>query len=190
MFFSKLVAAAGLISSVVAMPHHTKRADKGKLVIYWGAEDDSTTLDDVCNDDAYSIVNLAFLDTFAGPGGYPQISIAGLWDSTQAQQDAGATGLKDGSPIVDAIKSCQSQGKLVILSLGGWGAKVTLDSDDQAVDVANKIWNLFGGGTEDADLRPFGDIKLDGFDFGKSSPIPSLSDNIVLTKVFSRQRVW
>ena len=167
MLYSTLLAAGGLVSVVTALPTLNPRAPDGRLVIYWGAEDDSTTLDDVCNDDAYSIVNLAFLDKFVADGGYPQISIAGLWDSTQAQQDAGATGLKDGSPIVEAIKSCQSKGKLVILSLGGWEAAVQLEDDDQAVEVADKIWNLFGGGTETADLRPFGEVKLDGFDFGK-----------------------
>jgi chitinase len=111
-------------------------------------------------------VNLAFLDTFFGAGGWPQISISGLDNPSQAQQSAGATGLKDGSGLVDAIQQCQSAGKLVILSLGGAGAAVTLQSDSDGEKIADTIWNLFGGGTENSELRPFGDIKLDGFDLG------------------------
>lgn len=63
------------------------------------------------------------------------------------------------------IKTCQSLGKQVLLSLGGAAATTAFSSDSQASDFATKIWNLFGGGLgENAELRPFGSAVLDGFD--------------------------
>lgn len=171
MHFLNALATVGITASlapgILAKP--LPRQAQGRLVIYWGAEDDQLSLDDVCADDSYGIVNLAFLDQFFADGGWPSLSISNLYESTQAQTDAGATSLKDGSPIVDAINACQANGKLVILSLGGYNADVTLDSDEQGEQIADTIWNLFGGGTENAELRPFGDIKLDGFDLGTHS---------------------
>lgn len=165
---------AGLLASVTsALP--SPRAAGGKLTIYWGAEDDNTSLESVCNDSTYDIVNLAFLNYFHSGGGFPSIEMAGLWDTTQAQKNAGATGLKDGSPIVDAIKTCQSNGKLVILSMGGANdyADVTLKSDQDGEDIADKVWNLFLGGTDHSELRPFGDVKLDGVDLDNESGNPT-----------------
>lgn len=173
MFFRNAVAITSLLASLsYAMP--TKRAlaaGNARLVVYWGAEDDSTTLSDVCSDDSYGIVNLAFLNKFFAAGGLPEISISGLDNPSEAQQAAGATGLKDGSGLVDAIQQCQAAGKLVILSLGGADADVTLQSDSDGEKIADTIWNLFGGGTENSELRPFGDIKLDGFDLGMQSQL-------------------
>lgn len=173
MFFSNALVATSLLATLInGLPAITKpipRASDGKrLTVYWGAEDDGLSLDEVCADDSYSIVNLAFLAYFHSDGGQPSISIQGLDDSTDAQRNAGATGLKDGSPIVPAIKACQAAGKLVILSMGGATdyADVTLSGDSDGEDIADKVWNLFLGGQ--SDLRPFGDVKLDGVDLGVS----------------------
>jgi chitinase len=167
---STLLYASLLGAAVQAVPHHIKRAaaDGMKLTVYWGAEDDTTTLADVCNDSSYEIVNLAFLNYFVSGGGYPSMSIGSLPGPSAAQSAAGATGLQDGSSLVSAIKACQSSGKLVILSLGGAQgyADVTLTSDSQGQQIANTLWNLFLGGTEDSTLRPFGSLKLDGVDIG------------------------
>lgn len=55
--------------------------------------------------------------------------------------------------------------KKVLLSLGGAIATTAFSSDDQATQFATTLWDLFGAGTGlDADLRPFGDVQIDGFD--------------------------
>ncbi|KAL1870817.1 hypothetical protein VTK73DRAFT_2409 [Phialemonium thermophilum] len=172
-FLHALAASASLMATLSSALPAKRQTSDGKLVVYWGAEDDSTTLDDVCSDPSYDIVNLAFLDTFFAAGGYPQMSISGLWSSTQAQKNAGATGLKDGSSIVPAIQKCQAAGKPVLLSLGGYNADVTLANDDQGRQIANTLWNLFLGGTQNRSLRPFGDLKLDGFDLDNESHNPT-----------------
>ncbi|KAK5994770.1 Endochitinase 3 [Cladobotryum mycophilum] len=179
MFFRNTLAVSGLLASFAnAMPTYSETRDTsaspaGKLVIYWGAEDDSTSLSDVCNDSSYSIVNLSFLDKFFAAGGWPQLSMSYLDGPSQAQRKAGANDLKDGSPLVSAIKQCQSSGKKVILSLGGGDANVELQNDGAGEKVADNLWNLFGGGTDHKELRPFGDIKLDGFDLDNESGNPT-----------------
>lgn len=172
MFIRNALAVAGLLASVAQAapsPVLDARAAGGKLTIYWGAEDDQLSLTDVCNDDSYNIVNLAFLSYFFSDGGYPALAMSGLTGPSAAQKKAGANQLKDGSKLVSAIKTCQSKGKLVILSMGGANdyANVQLQSDAQGQQIADTIWNLFLGGTDKKELRPFGDVKLDGVDLGK-----------------------
>ena len=186
------IGAIGILASVAhALPATFDAVGNGRLTIYWGAEDDSTTLDDVCGDSSYSIVNLAFLNYFHSDGGYPSLAINGLDEPSDAQRKAGATALKDGSPLVPAIKKCQQSGKLVILSLGGANdyADVTLSDDSQGEQIADTLWNLFLGGTANKELRPFGDLKLDGVDLGMQHDLKPLYTSFSETDG-NRQRVW
>ncbi|KAJ6442498.1 endochitinase CHI3 [Purpureocillium lavendulum] len=173
MLFRVAVTTIGLLGSLAnAFPTEARAAGTGRLTVYWGAEDDTTTLNDVCGDSSYGIVNLAFLNYFFSDGGYPSIAIGDLDGPSDAQRKAGATGLKDGSSLVPAIQKCQSAGKLVILSMGGANdyADVTLKNDAQGEQIADTVWNLFLGGTKNPELRPFGSVKLDGVDLGEYFP--------------------
>ncbi|KAM3528506.1 hypothetical protein MY4038_005857 [Beauveria bassiana] len=168
---SAIAAIAALTSLSAAAPaaesrNLRTRAAGGKLTVYWGAEDDNLSLMDVCNDATYDIVNLAFLAYFDKAGGYPGLEMSGLDGPSAAQREAGATGLKDGARLVPAIKKCQANGKLVILSMGGATSysNVRLSSDAQGEKVADQVWNLFLGGTDYKELRPFGEVDLDGVD--------------------------
>ncbi|KAJ3487936.1 hypothetical protein NLG97_g6300 [Lecanicillium saksenae] len=188
MLFRSLLATATcfgvLVSAAPSSASLKSRATGGKLVIYWGAEDSSTTLDNVCSDSSYDIVNLAFLSYFFKDGGYPQLSISTLGGPSDAQQAAGATSLQDGTELVPAIQKCQQAGKLVILSMGGAEgyADVTLQSDAQGEQIAQTIWDLFLGGTNSAPLRPFGSVKLDGIDLDNESH--NATGYVAMTKKF------
>lgn len=177
-FAKSLLVACGLAASTAHALPRTPRLDSraagGKLTVYWGAEDDNLSLQSVCDDPTYDIVNLAFLSYFHGPGGYPTLSLSGLDGPSSAQQQAGATGLQDGSRLVPAIQTCQRNGKKVILSMGGAidYADVTLQNDADGQNIADQIWNLFLGGTGLKALRPFGDVKLDGVDLGMCLFLP------------------
>ena len=50
------------------------------------------------------------------------------------------------------------------MSLGGAAGVTNFTNDAQASKVATNLWNLFGGGMTDSDMRPFGKVKIDGFD--------------------------
>lgn len=143
----------------------------GKLSVYWGAKLNTISLDEVCSDPSYDIVNLAFLSYFYADGQYPRLAIPSLNGSSEAQKTAGALALQDGTALVPAIKKCQASGKLVLLSMGGAAgyADVRLNSDAQGEQVADTIWNLFLAGGKNRDLRPFGDVVLDGVDFDNES---------------------
>lgn len=87
--------------------------------------------------------------------------------------------VRDG--FADQVKNCQNNGKKVLLSIGGvaGSSERIIRSEDDAVRIANNMWNLFGGGANDNDpiraIRPFGDVVFDGFDIGKALSLPSLT---------------
>ncbi|OAA71247.1 Glycoside hydrolase, subgroup, catalytic core [Cordyceps fumosorosea ARSEF 2679] len=146
----------------------------GQLAVYWGAMGSSAaSLDNVCGDASYDTVNLAFLSHFFANGQYPRLAIASLGPASEAQRLAGAVDLQDGAPLAPAIRKCQAAGKRVLLSMGGAAgyAEVRLASDAQGRQVADTIWELFlgGGGGKKAEIRPFGDVVLDGVDFDNES---------------------
>ncbi|KAJ1944246.1 Chitinase 2 [Linderina pennispora] len=60
------------------------------------------------------------------------------------------------------IKSCQSEGKVVLLSLGGASGAYSFSSDDDGRNFAETVWNKFFRGSDPQ--RPFDDAVLDGID--------------------------
>lgn len=150
---------------------------RDKLVVYWGVSPYSSieSLVSLCRNPSVNIVNLAFLTTFFGPEGYPVLfRMPGCTWSNSAQQQY-APGLPDCSALAPAIQLCKSRGIKVLLSLGGWGAATTIPSAYAAVDLADKLWSLFGAETREVPrLRPFGPkVVLDGFDFDNETHDPS-----------------
>ena len=132
---------------------------------------DQVPLSGLCSDSNVDIIILAFLTDFFGPGGYPKVDFGPACSKSPSAAAAakGATGLLSCPQLASTITQCQSAGKKVLLSLGGAEATTAFSSDSQAQGFATQLWNLFGGGTSDADLRPFGSVKLDGFDIGEDS---------------------
>jgi chitinase len=70
------------------------------------------------------------------------------------------TDLASCSTLARDIETCQSKGKIVMLSLGGATGKVGFKDDQQAETFGSVIWNIFLGGH--SATRPFGDVVLDG----------------------------
>ncbi|KAI1338399.1 glycoside hydrolase superfamily [Xylariaceae sp. FL0016] len=81
------------------------------------------------------------------------------------------TQLLDCPQIEADIQTCQSEGKTIMLSLGG--ATYTeggFSSSAAAETAAENVWGLFGSDTSYAD-RPFGSAVIDGFDFDLESTV-------------------
>lgn len=72
------------------------------------------------------------------------------------------TTLPDCSALASDIDTCQSNGKIITLSLGGASGAVGFTDDTQAEAFAQTLWDLFFGGS--SSTRPFGDAILDGID--------------------------
>ncbi|KAJ2659586.1 Chitinase 2 [Coemansia sp. RSA 1200] len=64
--------------------------------------------------------------------------------------------------IAKDIKYCQSQGKVVVISMGGASGAYGFLDDADASSFADTVWNMFFKGT--ATQRPFDDAVLDGID--------------------------
>jgi chitinase len=125
------------------------------------------------------MVILAFVTELSADGageGWPAMNLASnCWAASAAQQAAGATGLLDcvGDGFYNQITACQSQGKKVLLSLGGSTGNLAIPSDEKAVEAAHTLWSLFLGGSNatTSPIRPFGSVVLDGIDLGKHSTL-------------------
>lgn len=148
------------------------------LAVYYGqtAATSQTSLGQLCQNANVDIVVLAFLTEFFGPGGFPSLNFGpACGGQTPQMQSAGASKLLSCPDMASQIKQCQGLGKKVLLSLGGSLAVSAFASDSKATSFANQLWDLFGAGTGlDPGLRPFGDVKLDGFDVGQFFRCPRL----------------
>ncbi|KAK4280187.1 hypothetical protein QN277_011842 [Acacia crassicarpa] len=122
------------------------------IAVYWGQNGGEGSLADTCNTGNYKFVNIAFLSTFGG-GQTPQLNLAGHCNP--------AAGTCKGYSA--DIKTCQSKGIKVLLSLGGATNTYSLNSAAEANQLANYIWNNFLGGSSNS--RPLGNAVLDGVDF-------------------------
>ncbi|TKY66410.1 Acidic endochitinase [Spatholobus suberectus] len=129
-----------------------KSSHAAGIAVYWGQNGNEGSLADTCNTGNYQYVIIAFLSTF-GNGQTPQLNLAGHCDPSSN----GCT------KFSDEIKTCQSKGMKVLLSLGGASGSYSLSSADDATQVANYLWNNFLGGQSSS--RPLGDAVLDGIDF-------------------------
>lgn len=143
-----------------------------KVAVYYGQTPATaqTSLAQVCQRSEVDIVILSFLTEFFGPGGFPALNFgSACGGQTPQMQSAGASKLLSCPDMASQIKECQSLGKIVLLSLGGSIATSAFSDASKATSFANQLWDLFGAGTGvSPGLRPFGDIRLDGFDVGKS----------------------
>ncbi|CAI9764176.1 unnamed protein product [Fraxinus pennsylvanica] len=127
-------------------------SEAGGIAIYWGQNGNEGTLSETCATGNYNFVILAFLSSF-GNGQKPMINLAGHCDP----YSNACVGLSSD------IKSCQTKGIEVILSIGGGAGGYTLSSSQDARDLATYLWNNFLGGKSSS--RPLGNAVLDGIDF-------------------------
>ncbi|KAE8716229.1 Acidic endochitinase [Hibiscus syriacus] len=136
-----------LVSALIGASH------AASIAIYWGQNGNEGTLAATCATGRYTYVNIAFLNQF-GNGRTPGLNLAG--HCNPASNGCAAT-------VSSGIKSCQSRGIKVMLSLGGGVGSYSLASQADAQNVADYLWNNFLGGRSRS--RPFGDAVLDGVDF-------------------------
>ncbi|KAJ2093230.1 Chitinase 2 [Coemansia sp. RSA 1813] len=106
-----------------------------------------------CKDTTEDIIVLAFMN------GFPNV-LLNFANACETTFD-GSTLLHCPSMAED-IKYCQSQGKAVIISMGGASGAYGFYSEKQGTEFADTVWNMFFKGS--ADQRPFDDAVLDGID--------------------------
>ncbi|KAI0058757.1 glycoside hydrolase [Artomyces pyxidatus] len=141
------------------------------LAVYWGQDSagGQASLSTYCADSTIDNIIMSFLYVFNGAGGMPEIDLANSCSQSGDSVFPG-TALADCSFLASQIEQCQKNGKIVTLSLGGATGQVGFSSDSIAKSFADKIWNLFLGGS--SSTRPFGKAVLDGVDLDIESGSP------------------
>ncbi|KAI0179030.1 glycoside hydrolase family 18 protein [Hypoxylon sp. FL1284] len=133
------------------------------VAVYWGQNsygqaNSQTRLSTYCSNSEINIIPLSFLNGIKTP----ITNFANAGDNCTV---FAGTQLLECPQIEEDIKTCQSQGKTITLSIGG--ATYTeggFSDSSEAENAADTIWSLFGSDTS-ADTRPFGSAVVDGFDF-------------------------
>ena len=125
-----------------------------QVAVYWGQNSygGEQLLASYCDALEIDVVLLGFLN------GYPNLNL-NFGNQCNGRFELG---LLDCPEIAADIKYCQSQGKKVLLSLGGAKGEYGFSSAAEGEQFALTLWNKFAGGN-DAE-RPFGDAQVDGFD--------------------------
>ncbi|KAF7371857.1 Carbohydrate-binding module family 5 protein [Mycena venus] len=117
------------------------------IAIYWGqnsygaifpnATGSQQNLGLYCQDSNINTIPIAFVDVFFGTGGVPVINLA---DSCQNTTFPGTDLLNCGG-LSKAISTCQENGIIVTISLGGGSSAVGFSPNSEAESFAETIWN-------------------------------------------------
>ncbi|KAG9831973.1 glycoside hydrolase, partial [Aureobasidium melanogenum] len=149
---------------------------QNNVAVYYGQTSNTKTGDlmKLCQNSNVDIVVLAFVTSFFTNEGFPSANFGPACQGSTAAQQLQAPGLQNCTDLAPEIVSCQQLGKPVLVSLGGYYSNVTFTSDNEAIQLARNLWDLFGAGNGlDASLRPFGSTVIDGFDLDNESKDPT-----------------
>jgi len=149
---------------------------KRSVVIYWGQDGAGIepSLATVCQNDKVGIVVLAFVDIFfnANDGNLPCLNLANHCSTTFPGHQ-----LLHCPQVAADIKTCQSLGVNVTISLGGAAGSYGFTSKSQAQTFATTIYNTFLGGS--SSLRPFDTAILEGVDLDIEGGSPNYYSDFI-----------
>ncbi|KAF2760580.1 chitinase 4 [Pseudovirgaria hyperparasitica] len=144
---------------------------KSNVAVYWGQNSYGQSSGDLaqqrlsyyCENTDFDVIVMSFLTRINGQGGQPELNFANQGDLCEVFS---GTNLLDCAELAADIPTCQSQGKTILLSIGG--ATYTeggFQSESAAIEGAQMVWDIFGPMTSTSGNRPFGNASIDGFDF-------------------------
>ncbi|KAJ2802638.1 Chitinase 2 [Coemansia guatemalensis] len=150
--------SSSVIAALVAFAGYAISFDvscNSNYVSYYGQNSarNQKSLGEYCKDATEDLIVLAFMN------GFPNI-LLNFANACETTFD-GSTLLHCPSMAKD-IEYCQSQGKAVILSMGGASGAYGFGSESDGTQFADTVWNMFMKGN--AAQRPFDDAVLDGID--------------------------
>ncbi|KAI0595533.1 glycoside hydrolase family 18 protein [Biscogniauxia sp. FL1348] len=159
-----LASSAGLLAFAPSVLAGFDSGSSSNIAVYWGQNSigsgasTQTRLSEYCSNTEFNIIPLAFMNGIKTP----ITNFANAGDNCTIYS---GTQLLNCPQLEEDIKTCQGQGKSIMLSLGG--ATYTeggFTDESSASDAADVVWGLFGPNTAYAN-RPFGSAVIDGFDF-------------------------
>lgn len=140
----------------------------GQTALYWGqaSAQQQNRLRYYCDSDSVDIFLLSFITDFPNSKESTHGYTLNLANACASKTYSSEDSTPNCTQVGDDIKYCQSLGKKVLLSLGGESGDYGFNSDYEAENFADVLWNSFGEGSDyPKDERPFGDAIVDGFDF-------------------------
>ncbi|KAL6892305.1 glycoside hydrolase family 18 protein [Trichoderma evansii] len=159
-----LLAGLGLAGLAAAAPTRTiatRQASGYQNAVYWGATGkQNDNLASYCTSTAgIDILILSFLDVYGATGNFPSGNMGN-------ECYVGTTGVPQScSDLASEIKTCQSAGVKVIVSLGGAAGSYSVTSQQQAETIGQYLWDAYGNSGSTSVQRPFGDVFVNGWDF-------------------------
>ncbi|KAI1264313.1 chitinase [Xylariaceae sp. FL1019] len=176
--FKSLASAVGLMSILPTALAGFSASSQENVAVYWGQNSYGQgtgpyvqeRLAYYCDNSDIDIIPIAFMSGITPP----VTNFANAGDNCTAFADN--ANVLDCPQIEEDIKTCQSKGKTILISLGGatyyqggWG------STSDAESAAQMVWNMFGPVTSGSTVdRPFGSAVVDGYDFDFENPVNNL----------------
>lgn len=159
-----LLAGLGLTSLAAASPVAPRQAPDAKNVVYWGQNGGGTIenndLASYCQSNSgIDVLVLSFLYQFGRGNNIPSGTIGQSCFISTAGEGQNCDAL------TSAIAKCKSAGVKIILSLGGATSSYSLQSQAEAEQIGQYLWDSYGNSGNTTVQRPFGDNIVDGFDF-------------------------
>ncbi|KAJ2615668.1 Chitinase 2, partial [Coemansia sp. RSA 1365] len=150
--------SSSVIAVLIAFTRYAISFDincNSNYVSYYGQNSASNqkSLGEYCKDATEDLIVLAFMN------GFPNI-LLNFANACETTFDGSS--LLHCPNMAEDIKYCQSQGKAVVLSMGGASGAYGFGSESDGTQFADTVWNMFlkGNSTQ----RPFDDAVLDGID--------------------------
>lgn len=160
---SSTLTLASLASFLPAALAGFDSSAQSNVAVYWGQNSygqssSQTRLADYCSNSKINIIPLAFMNGIKTP----ITNFANAGDNCTVYA---GTQLLNCPQLEEDIKTCQSEGKTILLSIGGATYTEGGFSDSASAEAAaTNVWNLFGSDTSQSN-RPFRTAVIDGFDF-------------------------
>ncbi|KHE88664.1 carbohydrate-binding module family 1 protein [Neurospora crassa] len=160
---SMLVALLALANSLPGALGGFSSTATGNIAIYWGQNSANQVggqqrLAYYCRNTNVNTIPLAFLNVIRDT----EMNFSNAGDDCSIFP---GTKLIKCTQIEEDIKTCQSLGKSILLSIGGATySEGGFSSPAEAISWADRLWAMFGP-VSNSDKRPFGTAVIDGFDF-------------------------
>ncbi|ORX70220.1 chitinase, partial [Linderina pennispora] len=155
MGFARLIYVALFCPSLISPTTAFDLSCNTNYVSYYGQNSarNQKSLGAYCQDAIEDVIVLSFMD------GFPNID---LNFANACETTFDSSHILHCPNMAADIKSCQSGGKVVLLSLGGASGAYSFSSDEDGRGFAETVWNKFFRGSDPQ--RPFDDAVLDGID--------------------------
>jgi len=156
-------SAVQKIAEIVGWTDSFEKIPKRNIAASWGSSNSTEvgSLAHYCGTDSltdeYTMLTIDAVDHFGKGAAHSTLHI----DSSFCNEFfSDKSDLLNCSAIGDDISLCKSHKVKVLLTLGGSSGTYDLQSEDEAVALADELWDTYFGGN--STTRPFGNVSLDG----------------------------